>query len=164
MVCATRCPASAAQNAAVATSTSAGRSSDEPPRRLGQRQAQTLDVDVAVGQSLRDGLEAADRPVELLAFARVLGGEFKRALEDTELKRGAAQRAQGAQPSDDLFAADNAIGVNLGALQLEVPDAAVSGGVQRRSPTPPASSAATRKTLLPESVSAGTRNASATGP
>ena len=44
----------------------------QPPRRLRQRQPQSLDVDVAVGQPRGDGLEAADRPVELLALARVL--------------------------------------------------------------------------------------------
>ena len=61
------------------------------PCRLRDGQAQRLDVDVAVGQPRRDGLEAADRTVELLTFARILGGEFECALEDAELKRAAAQ-------------------------------------------------------------------------
>ena len=39
----------------------------QPPRGLLQRQAQTLEVDVAVGKPLGDRLEASDRPVELLA-------------------------------------------------------------------------------------------------
>lgn len=46
----------------------------EPPA---QCQANTSDVDVRVGQALRDGLETADRAIELDSLACVFGGEFE---------------------------------------------------------------------------------------
>ena len=51
-----------------------------------------LGVDVAVGHALTDGLERADRPVELLAVGRVLGGD--------------AQRLVGTRPAASAHSAD----------------------------------------------------------
>ena len=46
----------------------------QPPGGLLQREPQPFDVDVVIGQTLCDSLEAADGPVELLAGAGVVGG------------------------------------------------------------------------------------------
>ena len=136
----------------------------DPPGRLGQRQPQPLDVDIPVGQPLSHRLEAADRAIELLTGAGILGRHLQSALEHPELKRAAAQRGNRAEPGDDFAAADLAGRVDLG--RPPAPDA-------RRCPVrssraavtaTPGSSAATRKTAVPESVSAGIRKASAAGP
>ena len=137
VVCATRCPASAAQNAAVFDVDVGRQVLGQPPRRLRHRQPQALDVDVAVGQSRRDGLEAADRPVELLALAGVLGGELQRALEHAELKCAAAQGAMGGQPATRTSSPPTTRSAPTSTpWQLEMRDAAVSGGVQRRHRNP----------------------------
>ena len=136
----------------------------QPPRRLGQRQPQGLDVDVAVGQSRRDGLEAADRPVELLALAGVVRRELQRPLEHAELIGAAAEGAMGGRARrhhapwspPTTRAASTPCSSRCPTLPCPVVSRAVT--------VTPASSLATRKTLVPESVSAGTRNASATGP
>ena len=133
VVCATRWPASAAQNAALSDLDVGGQVLGQPPRGLGQRQPQALDVDVAVGQSRRDGLEAADRPVELLALAGVLRGELQRALEHAELKGAAAQRGMGASASRATSLRRRPRGRRRPRRRCRsrCADAAVAGGVQR---------------------------------
>ena len=75
-VCATRWPASAAQNLAVATAAAdlgvVRRAGGEQPGGLPHREPDRLDVDVGVGEALGHRLERPDRPPELLAAARVL--------------------------------------------------------------------------------------------
>ena len=125
-------PASAAQNAAVLHVELGGKVLGQPPCRLRHGQPQALDVDVAVGQPGRDRLEAADRPVELLAFARVLRGQLQRPLEHAELKCAAAQGGMRGQPRDDLAHPPTTRSAPSSTpWQFEVPDAAVAGGVQR---------------------------------
>src|SRR6201993_1296459 len=75
----------------------------ESPRRLCQSQPQSLDVDVAVRQPLSYGLEAADRAVELLTRACILGGQLESAVQDAELKRAAAQYVQYGDPADHVL-------------------------------------------------------------
>ena len=131
MLCATRCPASAAQKAAVATSVSAGKSSLSRHAAWVRRQPQALDVDVAVRQPLSHCLEAADRTVELFTRSRVFGGQLQPAFEHAELKCCVAQHAQRRDPADHVVAADDALPVHLDAIQSEMSDAAEPGGVQR---------------------------------
>ena len=105
---------------AVATSTIGGQVLRKPPGCLYQRQSQTLDVDVVVGQPRRDGLEAADRPVELLAGAGVLGRQLERALEHAELEGGQSQRLVGGQPRQHIGVADDAVGSDLDTGEVEL--------------------------------------------
>ena len=148
------------------TSMSAGRPSPSRHAACAQRQPQTLDVDVAVGQPLRHGLEAADRPVELLALAGVLGGQFEAAVEHAELIGAAPERHAVAQPgrigrtSAPTDAGRRRARHRASSRCPTLPSPVVSSGVT----VTPGSSAATRNTAVPESVSAGTRKASATGP
>ena len=67
-----RLPPSAAQNFAVATSSRVVAALVEVRRGLQHRELDRLGVDEAVGHALADGLERADRAVELLAVGRVL--------------------------------------------------------------------------------------------
>ena len=64
-----------------------------------------LEIDVGVGGAQRDALEGRDRPPELLARARVLGGAAQRLLRDAELDRAEAHQRAVEQPLDDLGAA-----------------------------------------------------------
>ncbi len=59
----------------------------EPPRRLPQRDPHRLGVDVRVGGLERDALERRQRPPELLALRRVVGGHPQRALRHADLRR-----------------------------------------------------------------------------
>ena len=154
-VAATRAPASAAQNFAM-RGLAAGRPAlGEQPGGLPHGPADRLDVDERVGHPLLHGLEAADRPAELLAFGGVGGGHAQRTLRDAELDRaqpdkragierledlGCRRRAAG--PSDDGTVQDD-VGVRLavgrhGGSNLD----AVGVGVERKTPTSPSSSVA----------------------
>ena len=105
-VCATRWPASAAQNLAVATA-AAGPASlvdygGEQPGGLPHGEPDRLDVDVGVGQALRHRLERADRPPELHPAPRVLRGQLQRPLDDPGLQRAQPHGAPRHQPVGDL--------------------------------------------------------------
>ena len=76
----TRLPPSDAQNFAVATSFDASSPAASVRGGLQHRELDRLGVDVRVGQPLADRLERADGAVELLALARVLGGDAQRLL------------------------------------------------------------------------------------
>src|SRR5215471_4124774 len=73
----------------------------EPPRCLPHRQPDRLDVDVGVGQPLRDCLERPDRPAELLAVPRVLGGQLERPLGDAQLEGAGSDGGARTEPVRD---------------------------------------------------------------
>ncbi len=76
----------------------------EEPGGLPHGPADRLDVDERVGHPLLHGLEAADRPAELLAFGGVGGGHAQRTLRHAELDRAQPDKRAGIQRLDDLGA------------------------------------------------------------
>ena len=74
-----------------------------------QLEPKALEVDVAVGQPLRDGLEAADRAAELFARAGVFGCQLQGPLEDAELEGGQPERPPGGQPAQQVIVADEPV-------------------------------------------------------
>ncbi|CAB4833783.1 unannotated protein [freshwater metagenome] len=67
----------------------------EPPHGRARCESDGLDIDIGVGEALGDRLERGDRPSELLAGARVVGGESKLRLGDPYL--------HGAHHADQAF-------------------------------------------------------------
>src|SRR5438093_1089331 len=76
----------------------------QSPCGLGQCQAQSFDVDVAVRQPLPDRLKAADRTVKLLTSTRVFSGQLQAPVQYPELKRAATQRSKRGNPGDRVVA------------------------------------------------------------
>ena len=97
----TRCPPSAAQNLAMATSLSAGRPSVDPPGRLPGGEPDGLGVDVGVGGPLAHGLEGGDGLAELLTRLGVLGHQGQRGRRRAGLGQGQGRRGALHQPLDD---------------------------------------------------------------
>ena len=139
-----------------------GKALGKPPGRLPHRERQEAGVDVSVGQALCDGLEGADRPVELLPGLGVLGGERDGALRDAELDGAGRDREQVDQaslrpspPSTRRSAATRTPSSSTSP--------ATSPSLRCCSPiVRPVASASTRKTAVPSGVVAGTRNIDAT--
>ena len=102
----------------------------DAPCCLPQGEAQTLDVDVPVGQSLSHRLEATDRLAELLAGARIVGGELQRPLQHAELIGAVPQRFPQPQPLHNLDATDLAVGRNGNLGENQLSGAVFAGGVQ----------------------------------
>ena len=96
-VAATRAPASAAQNFAMRGLAGRLPALAEQPGGLPHRPADRLDVDERVGHALLHGLEAADRPAELLALGRVRGRDAQRTLGHAELDRAQPDERAGVQ-------------------------------------------------------------------
>ena len=95
VLCPIRCPASAAQNLAVAIAVGAdGSSCASSQSCLLGGYGQRLRVDVAVGQALRHGLERSDRTVELLAFTGIFGRQAERLGDDSSLLSATARRVR----------------------------------------------------------------------
>ena len=165
-VCATRWPASAAQNLAVATSVSAGQARRQPPGRLPQREPDRLDVDVGVGQPLGDRLEAADRPAELHPLPRV---RRRSAPARAPPRRAAARTARPCRgrPASAVISGRRGRPSSRSPAQ---PDAGqrraaprVAAGDLLRVMVTPASSGSTQEHRGPGRRLAGTRNSSASG-
>ena len=103
-VAATRAPASARPELRDAGLPAGPAALAEEPGGLPHGPADRLDVDERVGHPLLHGLEASDRPAELLAFGRVRGGDAQRTLRYTELDRAQPDERAGVQRVDHLLA------------------------------------------------------------
>ncbi len=161
-MCTTRWPPSEAHHFATITSRVASRPAVESPRRLPQRDPHRLGVDVRVGGLERDALERRQRPAELLALRRVVGGHAQRALRHADLRRAQPDeraiqhppRARGARRPASCSAGAPA------KARCATFDRSVVAATVRSTPGPAGS---TRNTpSSPSPVDAGTRTRSAT--